>query len=416
MGQQLLHTPEGVRDIYGTECQKKAELQRRLHLVLKEYGYQDIETPAFEYFDVFRKEIGSIGSKELYKFFDRDGNTLALRPDFTPSIARAAATLFEADELPLRLCYMGNTFINHISYQGRLKENTQLGAECMGLSGAIADAEMIALAIACLMKAGLFDFQITIGNVDYFQSLIVHAGLSEEEETYMRELISNRNYFGVEELLEQVNVSEKAKTALIGLQDMMGGKEVLELALKTAPDGKAQDALVRLEEIYDILKEYKVEDHITFDLSMSGTYGYYTGIIFRGYTFGTGDAIVKGGRYDHLTEKFGKAFPSIGLAIIVDELMSALSRQKIEIELPYDQTLILYDQEQMKAAVSLAQEFRGKDKKVFLLPREAEKTLEHYLHYGRHKTAGSLLYLKDSGEITMYNLLTGDEKVVSAQL
>ena len=100
--EQKLHTPEGVRDIYSTECQKKLAVQEKLHELLHLYGYQDIQTPTFEYFDVFRKEIGTIASKELYKFFDREGNTLVLRPDITPSIARAAATLFEEEDYPIR--------------------------------------------------------------------------------------------------------------------------------------------------------------------------------------------------------------------------------------------------------------------------------------------------------------------------
>ena len=98
---QILHTPEGVRDIYSMECAKKLAIQEQLHRVLHLYGYHDIQTPTFEYFDVFRKEIGTISSKELYKFFDREGNTLALRPDITPSIARAAATLFSEQRLPM---------------------------------------------------------------------------------------------------------------------------------------------------------------------------------------------------------------------------------------------------------------------------------------------------------------------------
>ena len=118
--EQLLHTPEGVRDIYHEECAKKLALQNRLHKTLHLYGYHDLQTPMYEYFDVFRKEIGTIPSRELYKFFDRDGNTLVLRPDITPQIARATATLFKDDEFPARLCYVGNTFINHSSYQGRL--------------------------------------------------------------------------------------------------------------------------------------------------------------------------------------------------------------------------------------------------------------------------------------------------------
>ena len=156
--EQKLHTPEGVRDIYNSECKKKLAVQDKLHQLLHLYGYQDIQTPTFEYFDVFRKEIGTIDSRELYKFFDREGNTLALRPDMTPSIARAVATLFETDSVPLRLCYVGNTFINRTSYQGRLKENTQLGAELIGDDSIEADAEMIAMVVDGMKQIGLSEF------------------------------------------------------------------------------------------------------------------------------------------------------------------------------------------------------------------------------------------------------------------
>ena len=152
--EQKLHTPEGVRDIYNKECETKLALQKKLNTVLHLYGYKDIQTPTFEYYDVFREEIGSTSTQELYKFFDREGNILALRPDITPSIARAAATLFENEDFPIRLCYAGNTFINHSSYQGRLKENTQLGAELIGLDAIEADAEMIAMVVDGLKKTG----------------------------------------------------------------------------------------------------------------------------------------------------------------------------------------------------------------------------------------------------------------------
>ena len=178
--EQKLHTPEGVRDIYNTECKKKLATQEKLLDVLHSYGYQDIQTPTFEYFDVFRKEIGTISSRELYKFFDREGNTLALRPDITPSIARAAATLFEGEDFPIRLCYEGSTFINHSSYQGRLKENTQMGAELIGADSLEADAEMLAMVVDGLKKVGLEEFQVNIGHVDFIQSLMDAAGLYDE--------------------------------------------------------------------------------------------------------------------------------------------------------------------------------------------------------------------------------------------
>ena len=411
--EQKLHTPEGVRDIYNTECKKKLSVQGKLLDVLHLYGYQDIQTPTFEYFDVFRKEIGAISSRELYKFFDRDGNTLALRPDITPSIARAAATLFEDEEFPIRLCYMGNTFINHSSYQGRLKENTQMGAELIGVDSIEADAELLAMLADGLRKVGLKEFQINIGHVDFIQSLLEATGLEEEERTEIHHLITNRNYFGVEEILDNRDVEDTIKQAFQILPELIGDVEILNQAMEIAPNISAKLAVSRLQQIYKILTLYGVQDHITFDLSMSGSYGYYTGIIFRAYTYGTGDAIVRGGRYDHLLEKFGKNTPSIGFAVIVDELMSALSRQKIQIEAAHT-NLIVYTQATQKWAISLARNFRSKGKCVEMLKRNPDDEREEYLEYGRRTQAVSMLYLKDDLTIEMVNLKNGEEKLINA--
>ena len=130
----LLHTPEGVRDIYNKECERKLYLQTQIHKLLKLYGYSDIQTPTFEFFDVFSKDKGSTPSKNMYKFFDREGNTLVLRPDVTPSIARAVAKYFTDEDMPIRFCYTGNTFINNAEHQGKLKEVTQIGAELIAVS------------------------------------------------------------------------------------------------------------------------------------------------------------------------------------------------------------------------------------------------------------------------------------------
>ncbi len=411
---RVLHTPEGVRDIYNIECGKKMALEEHLKKIFHTYGYHDIQPPTFEYFDVFRKEIGTIPSKDLYKFFDKDGNTLALRPDITPSIARVAATLFKDETLPVRLCYTGNTFINHSNYQGRLRETTQMGAELMGDSTVEADAEMLALVIESLLTIGLKEFQLSVGNVDFFQSLIEDACLDEDAEERVRELINNRNFFGVEEFLDSIQVKRSSKEAFAALNDLVGGVSILSQAKNIAPNSKGVKAVRRLEKIYDTLKLYGVEKLITFDLSMSGTYGYYSGIIFRCYTFGTGDAIVKGGRYDHLTEKFGKESPAIGFAIVVDELMNALVRQKVRIDYTRKNTIVLYAPERKREAISLARDFRRKGKNTELLRKDADKELNAYIAYGNEYYAGSMVYLSDTGEVDVINLITGEQKNVNS--
>ena len=126
MKKDLLHTPEGVRDIYSTECAEKKVIENRLHDVCASYGYNDIQTPSIEFFDVFNKERGSVPSNEMFKLFDRYGNTLVLRPDMTPSIARATAKYFEDRVLPVKLCYLGNTFINVSKYYQQVLQSFRL--------------------------------------------------------------------------------------------------------------------------------------------------------------------------------------------------------------------------------------------------------------------------------------------------
>ena len=155
MTDQMLHTPDGVRDIYNGECSQKLLLQDKLHDVLRRYGYRDIQTPTFEFFDVFSKEIGTTPSKELYKFFDKEGNTLVLRPDFTPSMARCAAKYFLEEDTEIRFSYQRNTFTNTSQLQGKLKEVTQTGVELIGNPSVEADGEVISLLAEALCSAGL---------------------------------------------------------------------------------------------------------------------------------------------------------------------------------------------------------------------------------------------------------------------
>ena len=161
--QELLHTPEGVWDHYGKDYMEYTRTAHQVKLAFHSYGYEDIKTPTFEFFDVFSREVGTTPSRELYKFFDREGNTLVLRPDFTPSVARCAAKYFGESTDPLRFCYEGSAFQNIANLQGKLRESTQLGAELIGDGSVNADAEVIAMLIEGILKTGLTKFQIAVG-------------------------------------------------------------------------------------------------------------------------------------------------------------------------------------------------------------------------------------------------------------
>lgn len=394
MKNQLLHTPEGVRDIYNEECEKKLELQDRLHKALKRHGYHSIQTPTFEFFDIFGKEVGTIPSSELYKFFDREGNTLVLRPDITPSIARSAAKYFMDEDMPIRLSYMGNTFINNHSYQGRLKESTQLGAELIGDDTVDADAEMIAMAIDALKSSGLKDFQISVGHVEFFRGLMEAAGLSEEQEEVIRELIANKNFFGVEEEISGCSMNQNLKELFGMLGTIYDNAASFEDAKTYAADyPKVYKAIRRLEDLDAVLKVYDVDKYVTYEFGMLSSYHYYTGVIFAGYTYGSGEPIVKGGRYDKLLTYFGKDAASIGFAIVVDQLMAAISRQKIEITVKHDNQLIVYKPEYRREAVKKAIALRAKDCNVELIAWAMDKSKADYEAYALRNQIAELTFM-----------------------
>lgn len=394
MKNQLLHTPEGVRDIYNEECEKKLELQDRLHKALKRHGYHSIQTPTFEFFDIFGKEVGTIPSSELYKFFDREGNTLVLRPDITPSIARSAAKYFMDEEMPIRLSYMGNTFINNHSYQGRLKESTQLGAELIGDDTVDADAEMIAMAIDALKSSGLKDFQISVGHVEFFRGLMEAAGLSEEQEEVIRELIANKNFFGVEEEISDCSMNQNLKELFGMLGTIYDNVASFEEAKTYAADyPKVYKAIRRLEDLDAVLKVYDVDKYVTYEFGMLSSYHYYTGVIFAGYTYGSGEPVVKGGRYDKLLTYFGKDAASIGFAIVVDQLMAAISRQKIEITVKHDNQLIVYKPEYRREAVKKAIALRAKDCNVELIAWAMDKSKADYEAYALRNQIAELTFM-----------------------
>lgn len=400
MEEKLLHTPDGVRDIYDSEYKRKRKVMSELHHVLELYSYRDIQTPTFEYFDIFSKEKGSAPSNEMFKFFDRDNNTLVLRPDITPSIARCVAKYYETEDLPIRLCYEGNTFTNKISHQGKLCEVTQVGGELVNDDSSAADAEILATVVDCIQASGLEEFQVEVGEVDFFKGVIEEAGLSVEEESHIRAYIQNKNFFGLQEYVKQLDISEYLKQVLVSFEHLFGGVDMLEQAQKLVQNRRSLEALDRLQKVYQALAFYHCEEHISFDLSMLSDFKYYTGILFKGYTYGTGAAIVRGGRYNALLRQYGKEAPAIGFAFVIDELMNAISRQKIEVVIEEQDIVILYQRDFQQKAVELGTTMRKEGRKVELIRMSQKKTLDEYKAYAKREHFETLIYLDQAGQHT----------------
>lgn len=406
MSHLLLHTPEGVRDLYHAEFERKEHMEHHMKQVMQTYGFHQLMTPTFEYFDIFNKERGTVASRDMYKFVDRDGETLVLRPDMTPQAARCFAKYFKQETLPVRLFYHGSVFVNYSEYQGKLKESTQIGAELYNDPSVSADAEMVALMTDCLKAAGLEKFQIVIGAADYFRALTEEAALSEEEICSLREQIEKKNRFGVEKLLEEKQIEPLLRESFLKISNHLGSiASISELKVNTKNE-KAVAALQRLEELYQELCLYGKEGRISFDLGMLSQFDYYTGVMFRAYTHGTGEAVAAGGRYDRLVGQFGKDTAAIGIALYADQIMTALHRQGRVEELPANATLILYRQTAKDKALGLAKQFRADNMEVVVMAT-GEEMSEKWMEYGKRIGAGGILFLENPTQVQVWNLEDG---------
>lgn len=399
MNKVLLHTPVGVRDIYGRECAVKLTIENNINNIFNIYGYHNIQTPTFEFFDIFSKERGSVPSKNLYKFFDREGETLVLRPDITPSIARLVAKYYMDTNVPIKLCYNANTYINTSELQGKLKENTQLGCELINDDSIEADAEIIALLVESLKASGLEEFLVEIGHVDFYKGLIEESGLDEEAEIKLREMIINKNDFGVEEILDENIVVGEVKEAMLKLPELFGSVEVLATAKQVTSNKKALDAIRRLEKLYAILEEYGVNKYISFDLASLSNYGYYTGIIFKGFTYGTGEQIAAGGRYDKLLSQFGKDSAAVGFAIYMDQIMIAHNGKNEKTDYEYE--VVVYDPKHRKKAFSYATELRDKGIKTELILKNKNIEIDEYRKMKLNDGASKVTYITDDGTVVL---------------
>lgn len=368
--QELLHTPEGVWDHYGRDCEQYEKVTETIRNTMHRYGYQDIRTPTFEFFDVFSKEIGTTPSRELYKFFDKEGNTLVLRPDFTPSVARCAAKYFMDRTDPLKFCYEGSAYTNTSNLQGKLKESTQMGAECINDASDVADAEMLAMLIRCLLNVGLEKFQITVGDVEYFRGICAAAGLDEEAELELREYVSGKNYFAAENLLKKLNVPKEFADRFLQITNFAGNDRDLTRMRKNAPNEQSEEAIRRLISIYRYLKVFGYEKYISFDLSLLSKYRYYTGVIFKGYTYGVGDAVATGGRYDSLLAQFGKDAPAIGFMIEIDTLIEAMRTQGVGTSIDSGPEVVTYNKRNLKQKMVEVQAMRRSGRNVSLVPQK----------------------------------------------
>jgi ATP phosphoribosyltransferase regulatory subunit len=320
--------PKGVRVYLPPQAALKREIESKLLSVFQRWGFQEIVTPSFEYYDVLAGAMGEEFRDRTFKLTEQaTGRLLVLRSDITPQIARVAASILKDYPKPLRFCYNSNVFRYVEPQVGRHREVYQAGVELIGLELPEADVEMIAIAVECLREVGLTDFKIAVSQVEFLRGLLKHLQLPDEAERQVQVALHRKDSSALDLLMEECRLPASARHMLLALPNLFGGKEVFTSAAALVNNQRSERALANLQSVYEMLQVYGLEAFILLDLSEIRGFDYYSGIVFEGFTTNLGYEICGGGRYDHLIGRFGEECPSTGFAIDIEKLQMALERQ-----------------------------------------------------------------------------------------
>ncbi len=406
MSKWAIYTPEGVQDILFEQCYMKRNIEENIRNLFRTSGYYEVETPTLEFYDVFSSGSEHTPQETMFKFFDQQGRILVLRPDITVPIARITATKYRDMTYPLKYFYIGNAFKYNELGGGKQKEFTQAGVEIVGVNNPEADAEVIAAAINATKSIGIENFQIDIGQVEFFKGLMEETGLSEQDVEQMRLLIDRKDFLGIEELVKEHGIREELRELILNLPSLFGSLEVIEKVEKISLNKRSLDALANLRQVLEILEDYGLSKYVSVDLGMVQSLNYYTGIIFRGVTYDVGFPIISGGRYDNLIEKFGEKCPATGFSLGINMIMMAIERQKIATKKQSIDSLVCYGDKGRKTAFMVCEELRNQDLTVEM--DITKKSIDELKDYAKAKDIGGIIYIIDEENIELHNILSGE--------
>ncbi len=410
MSKWKIYTPDGVQDIMYEECYLKRGLEQKLRTIFRSCGYNEIETPVIEFYDVFASDEAVMPQENMFKFFDQQGRILVLRPDITVPVARITATKCREEAYPIRFSYIGNVFRYNDYGGGKQNEFTQAGVELLGVNTQESDAEVISIAINCLKAAGLKNFQVDIGQVEFFNGLMEETGLPEDDTARVRMLIDRKDYVGLEDFLNSHEIREDLKKLIFDLPGLFGSVDVIDKVKALTLNSRSREALENIRQVLEILEDYGLGQYVSVDLGMLRGLSYDTGIIFRGFTYGVGFPILTGGRYDRLVGEFGKSCPATGFSLGINLIMMALQRQGVSIERPCVDSLICYQKGSRQIAFKLCEEFRKQGLAVEL--DVTNGTRDDAQKYAAAKNIGGIISILDEDTVEIYNMQSGKHDIV----
>lgn len=326
--EKTLALPSGVFEMPPEKAAYVRKIESTLLNVFTRWGYQEVRTPAMEYLDTMSLGLDADELDMAFKMVDRfSGKMLVLRSDVTPQVARMAAGAMSLTPLPLRLCYVADVYRHPDDPSHPRRELIQAGVELIGLDDPQADAEVIAVAVRALEDMRLDGIRISIGQVGFARGVFNEAGFDRQTEDALVLAAGRKDRRTVQMILEQASAGKDVREAVLSLTALSGPADVMEGAMQSAPCEECREAVRNLREVMALAVSYGVrEDQLLVDLGELTAFRYHTGIVFTGYVSGAGRKVLSGGRYDRLTQKYGRTAPATGFALDILEVVETVSR------------------------------------------------------------------------------------------
>ena len=417
---------KGTRDLLPEDMIKRRYVFERIREVFEAYGFKEILTPTFEYTKLFELRSGEEVVEQLYAFEDKGGRNLSLRPDLTSSVARLFVNAFQTAPKPIKWYYITNMFRYEEPQSGRLREFWQAGVELIGSSNIEADAEVIALLIESYLSTGLKEFTVNVGDrilLDEFAKI-----LGVKDDIGLMRLIDKKDKMERGEFvkaLQEFGLNEEDINKVFTLIELKGKPDdVLPKARELFTSEIAKEELKKIEELFELLKAYGIEDYALIDFGIARGFDYYTSIVFEAIAdndLGIG-SIGGGGRYDNLIEVFGgKPTPATGFAIGIERLIPILESKGLlpEFKIGSD-VFVAYigkELEIKKKAIEVTQTLRKANIKAEydIQGRKLRKALD-YANSIEVKVA-IILGKRDlaEGKVTIRDMESGEQKQVAIE-
>jgi len=364
-------TVRGMRDFLPKDAEKMRHVEQTARELARLYGYEEVITPVVESYDLLAAKAGEEIRLRMYAFNDMGGRKVALRPEFTASIARLVATKLRTAPKPLRLFCVGSLYRYDEPQYGRFREFWQANYELMGSSKPEADAEILTITNDLLKRLGIRNHYLKIGHMGILREILSQEGMNEDQQNQVMQLLDKKRWEEALTLIQDSGISEQCLTTLRNVLEIKGKEpaRVVKKIMEAVKEyEKAVAAAENLREILDLATQSKVKFKTLIEAGFARGLEYYTGMIVEAYVPELDFALEGGGRYDRLIELFGgEPTPAVGVASGIDSIVLAMKRQKVLAKVPREKRVLL---------IPVNPEMRSRVFEVSSMLREADISTE----------------------------------------